>query len=250
MLWCFKRKLRTHFNGVQFPRKWFFAQFRKRRYNYHLFWSPVEKKVYTFYFFLESSWNGRSCGIKAWYSRWVNDGHIVLSFPFSPPFLMMAAAHRRHYCLILGSFTLFCVKENWFWALTQPITSLNCSYKRNLERLPGGSSQGTLWTLHFVSKKIFVSRWTPATDFSLGGRVAQASLFLYHITTSVQLFIRVFYTHIIFSNRPSSFVLMSIIWRLWDWWKRKQIVQFCQWNIFVAKYWNLKEWGFICKLEY
>ena len=32
-------------------------------------------------------------------------------------------------------------------ALPQPIARLDCSNKGNLDKVPGGSSQGTLWTL-------------------------------------------------------------------------------------------------------
>ena len=72
----------------------------------------VNEKVYTFIFFwspVETIDPVRpDTGVE------LMTDTLFPAFPFSPPFLMMAAAHRRHYCTILGSFTLFCVKENWF----------------------------------------------------------------------------------------------------------------------------------------
>ena len=77
----------TTFSGVQV-------------YTFIFFWSPVET--------IDPVRLRPDTGVE----RMTNT--LFPAFPFSPPFLVMAPAHRRHYCTILGSFALFCVKENWF----------------------------------------------------------------------------------------------------------------------------------------
>ena len=81
----------TTFSGVQV---------KEKVYTFIFFWSPVET--------IDPVRLRPDTGVE------LMTDTLFPAFPFSPPFLMMAAAHRLHYCTILGSFALFCVKENWF----------------------------------------------------------------------------------------------------------------------------------------